>query len=96
MSDTDVPAVQQLQPGTRCLAAPFGAWEPATIRRANEDGTYTLELGEAQRRVLPLWYGVPRDQIARGGQAGPGLHVPPPGPAQDRHRRDARKILLMP
>lgn len=40
----------------KCLTRVKGAWAPATVKRAHEDGTYCLKL--PGKSVLPLWYGV--------------------------------------
>lgn len=50
--------------GARCLAGPGGAWHQATIRRVNEDGTFTIEPDEKPSLLMPYWYGVPRSEIS--------------------------------
>jgi hypothetical protein len=50
--------------GSRCLAAPAGHWEPATIRRLNEDGTFKIEFDVKEMIVLPYWFGVTRSEIS--------------------------------
>ncbi len=48
----------------RCLAGPGGFWAPGTVRRENEDGTYTIELDEKELIVLPHWNGVTHEEIS--------------------------------
>ncbi len=50
--------------GSRCLTRAGGKWEAATIRRLNRDGTFNLELDEKEISFMPLWYGVPPDEVA--------------------------------
>jgi hypothetical protein len=44
--------------GSRCLAGIGGIWAPATIRRVNEDNSFTIEFEEKDMLVMPYWYGV--------------------------------------
>jgi len=54
-----------LSEGTRCLAGPGGVrWQPATIRRASEDGTYAIEFDEKEMIFAPLWHGVTRSELS--------------------------------
>jgi hypothetical protein len=53
--------------GSRCLAAPDGHWRPATIRRVNEDGTFTIEFDLKEMAVfpfMPCWYGITSSEIS--------------------------------
>src|SRR5262249_55462078 len=50
--------------GSRCLAAPANYWETATVRRVNEDGTFTVEFDVKEMTVLPLWYGVTPEEVS--------------------------------
>jgi hypothetical protein len=60
-------------PGSRCLAGPAGSWGPATIRRANEDGTFTVEPDVKPMLLMPVWYGVTPAEVSfnDAGQWGP-------------------------
>lgn len=49
--------------GSRCVAAPNGYYAPATIRRVNEDGTFTLEFDE-HKALAQHWYGVSAEEIS--------------------------------
>lgn len=50
--------------GSRCIAGPSDSWGPATIRRVNEDGTFTIEFDVKNLLVLKQWYGVTRDELS--------------------------------
>lgn len=49
--------------GSRCLAGPSHPWAAATIRRVNEDGTFTLEF-DVKDIVLQYWYGATLEEIS--------------------------------
>jgi hypothetical protein len=50
--------------GSRCLAGPGGDWRPATIRRVNEDDTFTVEFDVKQMVIMPHWYGVTPAEVS--------------------------------
>ena len=51
-------------PGSRCVAGPGGQWERATIRRVNEDGTFTIQPDKAPSILMPYVYGVTAEEIS--------------------------------
>jgi hypothetical protein len=50
--------------GTRCVAGPADRWARATIVRANEDGTVTVEFDVKELIVLKYWYGLTLPEIS--------------------------------
>src|SRR4051812_46469328 len=52
------------QIGSRCMAGPEGRWGLATIRRLNEDGTFTIEPDERPTLLMPYWYGVTPSEVS--------------------------------
>jgi len=73
--------MSEVVPGTECLALLGGTWRSATVRRANEDGTYTVRPDKPDMSFMPDWYGVTRLEIAfddsgRWLRLAPGLADP--------------------
>ncbi|HTM20187.1 MAG TPA: hypothetical protein VL172_06765 [Kofleriaceae bacterium] len=61
---------QQPSVGARCRVRPGGGdWEPATIRRVNEDGTFTVEPDVKAMIIMPLYHGVTPAELALGDTA---------------------------
>lgn len=50
--------------GSKCVAGPEGRWGGATIRRVNEDGTFTIEPDEKPSLLMPYWYGVTLSEVS--------------------------------
>jgi hypothetical protein len=50
--------------GSRCVAGPGGRWGLATIRRANEDGTFKIEFDVKEMTLMPYWHGVTSAEIS--------------------------------
>lgn len=50
--------------GSKCVAGPDPWWGRATIRRVNEDGTFTIDPDEKRSRLMPYWYGVTPSEVS--------------------------------
>ncbi len=50
--------------GSSCLTAAPGSWSKGTIRRRNDDGTFTIELDVKARSFMPYWHGVTLPELA--------------------------------
>jgi hypothetical protein len=50
--------------GWRCVAAPGNRWAAATVRRVNEDGTFTVEFDHKEMIVMKFWYGLTAPEIS--------------------------------
>jgi hypothetical protein len=46
------------------VAGPAGRWATATVRRVNEDGTFTVEFDVKDMEIMPYWYGVPPAEVS--------------------------------
>jgi hypothetical protein len=46
------------------VAGPDGRWGRATIRRVNEDGSFTIEPDEKPTLLMPYWYGVTPSEVS--------------------------------
>jgi hypothetical protein len=46
------------------VAGPDGHWGSATVRRVNEDGTFTIEPDEKPMLLMPNWYGVTPAEVS--------------------------------
>jgi hypothetical protein len=50
--------------GSTCVAGPGGHWGRATIRRVNEDGTFTIAPEEKPSLLVPYYYGVTSAEVS--------------------------------
>jgi hypothetical protein len=46
------------------VAGPDGRWGRGTVRRVNEDGTFTIEPDEKPMLLMPYWYGVTPAEVS--------------------------------
>jgi hypothetical protein len=63
----------------RVWACPAGPWQRGTIRRANEDGTFQVELDEKAISFMKYWYGVTASELVPAEDGTP--EPPPPAPS---------------
>lgn len=56
-------------PGSTCVASAGGYWERATIRRVNEDGTFTIAPVVSPSPIMPYWYGTTLAEVSFGDNA---------------------------
>ena len=50
--------------GMRCLAKKGSSWQPGTIHRVNEDGTFDIEFEHKEMTIMPYWYSMTHREIS--------------------------------